>query len=192
MGPRQTLLLPEDPPAPRGLPPPQTFFTPQTLPPLEDTPTPRRTPPPNRDTVGSAHCLWAGRFVGSHLFNWSQAHGVEVPLTPLPMSEHMAQHLVVRLLCDIAGGELEHLVDLRVWWWWGGQAKAGVEGVGGSSRLQPAGELQELDSRLCLVSVRGVGGGRKLGENLQGKGWGWGWHPPSWTLGVPPSRCCSF
>lgn len=90
MGPRQTLLLPEDPPAPRGLPPPQTFFTPWTLPPLEDTSAQQR------------HCgfcpLFVGRrFVGLRLFNWSQSRGAEVPLTPLPMSEHMAQHLVVRL-----------------------------------------------------------------------------------------------
>lgn len=55
-------------------------------------------------------------------------------------------------------------------------------GSGGSPRLQPAGELQELDSRLCLVCVWGW---KEAGGDPAGKGVGLGLASPFLDTGRP-------
>ena len=116
MGRRQTLLLPEDPPAPRGLPLPQTFSTPWTLPPPGGHLRPTET-------------LFVGRKVcGFTFIQLATAPWGGVPLAPLPRGERVAQRLVAQAAYSTAGGELEHLVDLQVWCG-GCQAQDGMEGV---------------------------------------------------------------
>lgn len=93
----------------------------------------------------------------------------------LPMSEHIAQPLVVQVACCIDGCKLEHLVDLQ---------ERGVRPGWGRKPKGPQGELQPLNSTFLPSGsvLWGVGGGTLQREARLGPD-----HAVSPTSAQPPA-----